>query len=51
VEGEPCDIDRLADAQCKLPVESLLARLAELELEGLVRRVGGGRFVREGGTC
>jgi DNA processing protein len=50
VEGEPCDIERLA-VLCKLPVESLLARLAELELEGQVRRVGGGRFVRQGGTC
>jgi predicted Rossmann fold nucleotide-binding protein DprA/Smf involved in DNA uptake len=29
----------------------LLPRLLDLELRGLVRRVGGGRFMRCPGTC
>ena len=29
----------------------LLARLLELEIRGIVRRVGGGRFMRPGRTC
>jgi DNA processing protein len=40
------DIDALA-AACGLDVPRLLPRLADLELRGLVRRVGGGRFVRQ----
>jgi DNA processing protein len=40
------DIDALA-AACGLDVPRLLPRLADLELRGLVRRVGGGRFMRQ----
>ncbi|MDE3155511.1 MAG: DNA-processing protein DprA [Acidobacteriota bacterium] len=43
--GEPFDLDDLA-ARTGLAGGPLLARLAELELAGRVRRVGGGRFVR-----
>ena len=43
--GEPCDLDAIAD-RTGLPSPRLLPRLFELELQGLVRRVGGGRFVR-----
>jgi len=40
------DIDALA-AACGLDAPRLLPRLADLELRGLVRRVGGGRFMRQ----
>ena len=43
--GEPCDLDAIAD-RTGLPSPRLLPRLFELEMQGLVRRVGGGRFVR-----
>jgi DNA processing protein len=43
--GEPCDLDVIAD-RTGLPSPRLLPRLFELEIQGLVRRVGGGRFVR-----
>jgi DNA processing protein len=43
--GEPCDLDALA-ASSGLDVRRLLPRLADLELAGLIRRVGGGRFLR-----
>ena len=43
--GEPCDLDVIAD-RTGLPSPRLLPRLFELEMQGLVRRVGGGRFVR-----
>jgi DNA processing protein len=43
--GEPCDLDAMAD-RTGLPTARLLPRLFELEMQGLVRRVGGGRFVR-----
>ena len=43
--GEPSDLDLLADRSGLSPTR-LLPRLFELELQGLVRRVGGGRFVR-----
>jgi DNA processing protein len=39
------DLDELADA-CGMDAPRLLTHLAELELRGLVRRIGGGRFVR-----
>jgi predicted Rossmann fold nucleotide-binding protein DprA/Smf involved in DNA uptake len=39
------DIDALA-AACALDAARLLPHLADLELRGLVRRVGGGRFMR-----
>ncbi|HEX3702397.1 MAG TPA: DNA-processing protein DprA [Vicinamibacterales bacterium] len=43
--GEPCDLDTIAD-RTGLPSSKLLPRLFELELQGCVRRAGGGRFVR-----
>jgi DNA processing protein len=43
--GEACDLDRIAGGT-GLPPARLLPRLLELELRGLVQRVGGGRFVR-----
>lgn len=43
--GEPYDLDALA-IRSGLDVRRLLPRLIELELAGLVRRHGGGRFVR-----
>jgi DNA processing protein len=45
VLGEPYDLDALA-SRSGLDVRRLLPRLIELELAGLVRRHGGGRFVR-----
>lgn len=48
--GEPEDIDALA-ARSGLPPALLLPRMLELELQGAVRRVPGGRFVRVGRTC
>jgi DNA processing protein len=43
--GEPCDLDAISE-RTGLPSQRLLPRLFELEMQGLVRRVGGGRFVR-----
>jgi DNA processing protein len=43
--GEPYDLDELADVS-GLTASRLLPRLAHLELRGLIRRVGGGRFMR-----
>jgi DNA processing protein len=43
--GQPYDLDALAFSS-GLDVRRLLPRLIELELAGLVRRQGGGRFVR-----
>ena len=48
--GEAEDIDTLA-ARSGLEPAQLLPRLLELELQGEVRRVPGGRFVRVGRTC
>jgi DNA processing protein len=48
--GEPCDLDQISD-RSGLSSSRLLPRLFELELQGLVRRVGGGRFVRIVRTC
>jgi DNA processing protein len=45
VLGEPYDLDALA-SRSGLDARRLLSRLIELELAGLVRRHGGGRFVR-----
>jgi DNA processing protein len=50
VPGEPCDLDAISE-RSGLPSPRLLPRLFELELQGLVRRVGGGRFVRVDRTC
>lgn len=43
--GDPCDLDELA-GRTGLDARSLLHRLLDLELRGLVQRVGGGRFLR-----
>jgi DNA processing protein len=42
----PYDLDELA-ARCGLEAPQLLPRLADLELRGLIRRVEGGRFMRQ----
>jgi DNA processing protein len=44
-EGQAYDLDALA-ASSGLEIQRLLPRLLELELEGLIRRAGAGRFVR-----
>jgi len=43
--GESCDLDAIAE-RTGLTSARLLPRLFELELAGLVKRVGGGRFAR-----
>jgi DNA processing protein len=43
--GHPYDLDTLADAS-GLDASRLLTRLVDLELRGLIRRVGGGCFMR-----
>jgi len=43
--GEACEVDQIAE-RCGLPIARLLPRLIDLELQGLVRRAGGGRFIR-----
>lgn len=43
--GEQCDLDVIAE-RTGLSSARLLPRLFELELAGLIRRVGGGRFTR-----
>jgi DNA processing protein len=43
--GQPYDLDALSRAS-RLDAARLLTHLAGLELDGLIRRVGGGRFVR-----
>ncbi len=48
--GETCDLDEIAE-RSGLAVPRLLPRLLELELQGRVRRAGGGRFMRSGETC
>ncbi len=48
--GEPADLDAISE-RSGLNSSRLLPRLFELELQGLVRRVGGGRFVRIDRTC
>jgi DNA processing protein len=45
IPGEPCDLDAISE-RSGLNSPRLLPRLFELELQGLVRRVGGGRFIR-----
>jgi DNA processing protein len=47
---QPYDLDALALGS-GLDMRRLLPRLVELELAGLVRRQGGGRFVRPSRTC
>jgi len=48
--GEPCDLDTISE-RSGLNSARLLPRLLELELRGLVRRAGGGRFVRFDRSC
>jgi predicted Rossmann fold nucleotide-binding protein DprA/Smf involved in DNA uptake len=43
--GQPYDVDDLAMLS-GLESVKLLSRLIDLELQGQVRRVGGGRFMR-----
>ena len=50
VPGEPSDLDEISD-RSGLKTARLLPRLFELEMQGRVRRVGGGRFVRIDRTC
>ena len=44
-DDEPSDLDQIS-SRSGLSASRLLPRLLDLELRGLVRRVGGGRFVR-----
>jgi DNA processing protein len=48
--GEPYDLETLASGAGCEGVE-LLPRLLELELQGLIARIDGGRFVRSARTC
>ena len=48
--GEPADLDAIAE-RTGVPAARLLPRLFELELQGLVARAGGGRFVRIDRSC
>jgi DNA processing protein len=48
--GETCDLDGIAE-RTGLSAARLLPRLFELEMMGLVKRVGGGRFVRFDSSC
>src|SRR6185503_3367523 len=48
--GEARDLDAIAERSGLTPAR-LLTRLFELELKGLVGRVGGGRFVRFDRSC
>jgi DNA processing protein len=48
--GESCDLDSIAE-RSGLPVPRLLPRLCDLELRGLIRRAGGGRFIRFDSSC
>jgi DNA processing protein len=50
VPGEASDLDEIAERSGVNPPR-LLPRLFELELQGFVRRAGGGRFVRIDRTC
>jgi DNA processing protein len=50
IPGESCDLDAISE-RTGLSSPRLLPRLFELELQGVVRRIGGGRFVRIDRTC
>ncbi len=50
VPGEAADLDEISE-RSGLGSSRLLPRLFELELQGLVRRAGGGRFIRIDRTC
>jgi DNA processing protein len=48
--GEPSDLDEIAERSGLSPAR-LLPRLFELELQGRVTRMGGGRFMRVDSSC
>lgn len=48
--GEPADLDAISERSGLTP-SRLLPRLFDLELQGAVARVGGGRFVRVDSSC
>ena len=48
--GDACNLDEIA-GQLGWAVTRILPRLFELELQGRVKRVGGGRFVRVDSSC
>ena len=48
--GEPCDLDVIAERSALAPAR-VLTRLFELEMQGLVTRAGGGRFLRFDKAC
>jgi len=50
IVGEPSDLDEIAERSGLSPPR-LLPRLFELELQGRVTRVGGGRFMRVDTSC
>jgi DNA processing protein len=50
IPGESCDLDTIAE-RSGLSAARLLTRLFELEVGGVVGRVGGGRFVRFDRSC
>jgi predicted Rossmann fold nucleotide-binding protein DprA/Smf involved in DNA uptake len=50
IPGEAYDLDELS-RRSSIDSVTLLQRLLEHELAGIVQRVDGGRFVRFRGTC
>jgi DNA processing protein len=48
--GEPSDVDAIAE-RSGLAITKLLPRLCDLELQGLIRRAGAGRFIRFDSSC
>jgi len=48
--GEPSDLDEISE-RSGLSTARLLPRLFDLELQGVVARIGGGRFVRVDSSC
>jgi predicted Rossmann fold nucleotide-binding protein DprA/Smf involved in DNA uptake len=48
--GEAVDIARISN-DSGLTAAQLLPRLLDLELQGLIRRAPGGRFIRVGKSC
>ncbi len=48
--GEPCDLDAISERSGVI-ASRLLPRLLDLELQGFVKRAGGGWFVRVDRTC
>ncbi len=48
--GDACDLDAIA-SETAWPVTQILPRLFELELQGIIKRVAGGRWVRVDSSC